>query len=63
MYKARHNTTGHVVAIKIVPIENDLEDIVKEINLMNGCVSDYIVQFYGSYLYNETSLWVRLCWI
>lgn len=46
------------MAIKIVPIENDLEDIVKEINVMNGCVSDYIVQFYGSYL-KDASLWVR----
>lgn len=59
MHKATHKKTSHVVAIKIVPIENDLEDIIKEVNVMNGCVSKYIVNFYGSFL-KETDLWVRM---
>jgi hypothetical protein len=54
-----HKTSGHVLALKIVAIDNDIEDIIKEINVMNGCDSDSIVRFYGSY-YKDERLWVRL---
>lgn len=57
MYKAIHKKSGTVVALKIVPIENDLEDIIKEINVMNGCDSPYIVRYYGSYFKND-NLWM-----
>jgi hypothetical protein len=53
-----HVRTGTVVAIKVVPIENDLEDIVREVTVMNGLQSEYIVQLYGSYL-KDANLWVR----
>ncbi|KAI3658557.1 hypothetical protein MP638_002801, partial [Amoeboaphelidium occidentale] len=57
VYKAIHKKSGTVVALKIVPIENDLEDIIKEINVMNGCDSPYIVRYYGSYFKND-NLWM-----
>jgi hypothetical protein len=59
VHKAVHQRTGTVVAIKVVPIENDLQDIVREVNVMNGLSSEYIVNLYGSYL-KDTNLWVRL---
>ncbi|KAJ3417608.1 Serine/threonine-protein kinase 4 [Chytridiales sp. JEL 0842] len=57
VHKAMHNRTSTIVAIKMIPIENDLDEIIKEINIMTGCESNYVVQFYGSYL-KETHLWV-----
>jgi len=57
VHKAIHKKTGHIVAVKIVPIENDLEATVKEIAVMNEFLSPNIVQFYGSFL-KEPDLWV-----
>jgi hypothetical protein len=57
VHKAIHNRTSTVCAIKMIPIENDLDESIKEINIMTGCDSSYVVQFYGSYL-KETHLWV-----
>jgi serine/threonine kinase 3 len=57
VYKARHKPTGKVCAIKKIPVENDLEDTIREINIMTGFASDYLVRFYASYLTND-SLWV-----
>ena len=58
MHKAVHLRTATIVAVKIVPIENDLEDIVREVNVMSGLDSDYVVRLYGSYL-KLANLWVR----
>ena len=58
MHRAVHLRTNTVVAIKIVPIENDLEDIVREVTVMNGLDSTYIVHLFGSYL-KDANLWVR----
>eukprot|EP00842_Homolaphlyctis_polyrhiza_P005750 jgi/Hompol1/6176/HPOL_002184-RA len=58
VYKAIHNRTGIVCAIKRTPIlDNGLEQNVKEINMMTGFASDYVVQFYGSYLADD-DLWI-----
>lgn len=40
--------------------DNDFESLVKEIQIMNGCRSKYIVQFYGSY-FKDQHLWVCAC--
>ena len=53
VYKAMHKVSGVVVACKIVPVDNDLEDLLKEINVMQDCDSDSIVRFYGSYYRDE----------
>jgi serine/threonine kinase 3 len=41
----------------MIPIENDLDDSVKEISMMRNCDSDFIVHFYGSYL-SDNYLWI-----
>lgn len=57
VFKAIHKNSGTVCALKIVPIETDLEDLQKEINVMNECDSIYITAYYGSYVV-EDHLWV-----
>ena len=58
MYKGIHKRSGTIVALKIVPIDHDLEELQKEITVMKDCSSNAIVRFYGSFMYKE-SLWVR----
>jgi len=57
VYKAVHQETGNVLAIKQVPVDTDLQDIIKEISIMQQCDSPYIVKYYGSYFKN-TDLWI-----
>lgn len=47
-----------MLAIKQVPVNSDLQEIIKEISIMQQCDSPYIVKYYGSYFKN-TDLWVR----
>ena len=37
VYKAMHKETGQVVAIKQVPVDTDLQEIIKEISMMQQC--------------------------
>ena len=57
VYKAQHKETSQVLAIKQVPVDTDLQEIIKEISIMQQCDSPYIVKYYGSYFKN-TDLWV-----
>jgi serine/threonine kinase 3 len=57
VYKAEHKETGQVLAIKQVPVDTDLQEIIKEISIMQQCDSQYIVKYYGSYFKN-TDLWI-----
>eukprot|EP00026_Physarum_polycephalum_P005843 Phypoly_transcript_05882.p1 GENE.Phypoly_transcript_05882~~Phypoly_transcript_05882.p1 ORF type:complete len:470 (+),score=85.35 Phypoly_transcript_05882:171-1580(+) len=57
VWKAIHKQTGGIVAIKKVGIDNDLDDIMKEIEFMKGCRSPYIVRYFGSY-FKENELWI-----
>jgi len=57
VYKAQHKESGQVLAIKQVPVDTDLQEIIKEISIMQQCDSPYIVKYYGSYFKN-TDLWV-----
>jgi serine/threonine protein kinase len=57
VWKALHKQTGSIVAVKRVGIDNDLDDIVKEIEFMKGCKSPYIVKYYGSY-FKDSELWI-----
>jgi hypothetical protein len=45
--------------MKRVPIENDYEELLKEIEHMNQCESDCIVKYYGSY-YFGSELWIAM---
>lgn len=58
VYKAQHIQTGQILAIKQVPVDTDLGEIIKEISIMQQCDSPFIVKYYGSYFKN-TDLWVH----
>lgn len=57
VYKALHKESEQVVAIKQVPVDTDLQEIIIEISFMQQCDSPYIVKYYGSYFKN-TDLWI-----
>ncbi|KAJ8961410.1 hypothetical protein NQ318_014656 [Aromia moschata] len=57
VYKALHKESGNIVAIKQVPLDTDLHEIIKEISIMQQCDSPYVVKYYGSYFKN-TDLWI-----
>jgi len=37
VYKAVHKESGQQLAIKQVPVDSDLQDIIKEISIMQQC--------------------------
>lgn len=57
VYKALHKESGQILAIKQVPVESDLGEIIKEISIMQQCDSLYVVKYYGSY-FKESDLWI-----
>lgn len=57
VFKALHKESGNIVAIKQVPLDTDLHEIIKEISIMQQCDSPYVVKYYGSYFKN-TDLWI-----
>ncbi|CAF4949778.1 serine/threonine-protein kinase 3 isoform X2 [Pieris napi] len=57
VYKALHKESEQVLAIKQVPVDTDLQEIIKEISIMQQCDSPYVVKYYGSYFKN-TDLWI-----
>ncbi|XP_053576064.1 serine/threonine-protein kinase 4 [Bombina bombina] len=57
VYKASHKETSQIVAIKQIPVESDLQEIIKEISIMQQCDSPHVVKYYGSYFKN-TDLWI-----
>ena len=57
VYKAIHKDSQQILAIKQVTVDNDLQDIIREISIMQQCDSPYVVKYYGSYFKN-TDLWI-----
>lgn len=57
VWKAFHTKTQTATAIKKIPVENDLEEILNEIKIMKQCRSPYIISYYGSYI-KENELWI-----
>ena len=37
VFKAHSKETGEIVAIKQVPVESDLQEMIKEISIMQQC--------------------------
>ncbi|KAJ3447500.1 serine/threonine-protein kinase [Anaeramoeba flamelloides] len=48
--------TGQIVAIKKVPIEEDIDSIIKEISIMKQCDHVRLVKYYDSY-FLDNELW------
>lgn len=43
VYKACHKKSGHIVAVKVVPISSDIESLRKEIQILKQCKCPHIV--------------------
>ncbi|GFS68024.1 hypothetical protein TNCV_1362511 [Trichonephila clavipes] len=57
VYKAMHKESGQILAIKQVSVNTDLQEIIKEISIMQQCESPFIVKYYGSY-FKGNDLWI-----
>ncbi|KAI9083563.1 hypothetical protein K1719_034505 [Acacia pycnantha] len=60
VYKGFDKELNKEVAIKVIDLEeseDEIEDIQKEISVLQQCRSLYITEYYGSYL-NQTKLWI-----
>ncbi|KAF8564191.1 hypothetical protein P879_09407 [Paragonimus westermani] len=57
VFKALCKTRNEIVAVKKVPVDSDLTDIVKEISIMQQCDSPFIVKCYGS-MFDSQDLWI-----
>jgi len=58
VYKAIHKRTGEIVSIKVVPIEDDLNDILKEIKFMSEINCPQVVRLYGNFVKEDVELWI-----
>ncbi|CAD8209143.1 unnamed protein product [Paramecium pentaurelia] len=57
VYKGRHKEDGQIVAIKIIPMVDEIENLVQEIKILKDCQHPNIVSFLGSY-YKDSNLWL-----
>lgn len=60
VYRAINKRTGEVVAVKIIPVADDeaIEDVRREVSILQECENSHIVKYFGSYFQGE-NLWVR----
>lgn len=60
MFKALDKRDGKIVAIKVLEVENeDTLELMKEINILKECNSDYIVRYKGSYEH-DSNIWIAM---
>lgn len=57
VFKATHRESGKLIAVKQVPVDADLQDIIKEISIMQQCENSFIVKYFGSY-FKRSDLWI-----
>ncbi len=57
VYLGLHKSSGHKVAIKIVPATGEMSSLKQEISILRECRSEYIVKYFGSY-YANGQLWL-----
>jgi len=61
VYKARHRPSGTIVAVKVIALagedEEGLEDIRREIAVLQECVHPNVVRYFGSFMGDEY-LWI-----
>lgn len=60
VYRAIRRSTKEVVAVKIIPVADDeaIEDVGREITILQECDNSHIVKYYGAY-FQQDNLWVR----
>lgn len=60
VFRAVNRKTGDVVAIKIIPVADDesIEDVRREVSILQECENSHIVKYYGAY-FQADNLWVR----
>lgn len=59
VYKGIHKDSNADIAVKLIPVQGEWEDLKKEIQILRTCKSDYIVQYYGSYMAaNSDDMWI-----
>jgi len=59
VWRAIKKGTNEEVAIKRVPLDDDVDDLHKEMDVMKECNSPYVVKYHGCYLKGSEELWVR----
>ena len=57
VYRGLHKQSAQQVAIKIVPVVGDIQNLLREILILKDCQNEHIVKYYGSYLFNN-ELWL-----
>lgn len=57
VHKGLHRASGTIVAIKIVPINGEINALKKEISILKECRNPNIVGYIGSYI-KDTDLWL-----
>lgn len=57
VHKANYKATNHVVAVKQVPLDTDLIEIIREIKVLGENNHQNVVRYYGSYLKLD-KLWI-----
>ena len=57
VYKAEDKSSHEFRAIKIVPVEKELDELMNEIKILKKCNSEYITRYYGSYQHDD-DVWV-----
>lgn len=58
VYKAQHKRSKTLVAVKSVyTLGHDMKELEKEIDIMKGFDSDFIVRYYGTFFKDNT------CWV
>nr|XP_043620995.1 serine/threonine-protein kinase 24-like [Erigeron canadensis] len=60
VYKGFDKENNKEVALKVIDLEeaeDEIEDIQKEISVLQQCRSQYITEYYGSYLH-QSKLWI-----
>lgn len=59
VYKAIRKSDGLVVAIKQVPVDEDIDDLRQEIEVMKDCNSDFITAYEGTYFNDKKEeIWI-----
>ena len=61
VFKALEKSTGKIVAIKLIELKkyDQIEECIKEMEILASCKSKYIVSYYTTYCYEEY-LWIIL---